>query len=280
MNDTPENTTDGLSSREQRDVTERLRLRPAVVYAIVQEEGTEELARSFKALWWSGFAAGLSMGFSMVGAGVMKTVLPDASWAQLLAALGYSAGFLIVILGRQQLFTENTITALLPVLSSDSPPGAFVSMLRLWGIVLGANIVGALVFAAAMAFTDMVNPDFHGAMLDLGQHLLSQDMSTNFFTAIAAGWLIAALVWILPLVPNSRFATILFITWLIGIGEFAHIIVGTVEVLFVFLTGQANVFDMLFVFFLPTLLGNIVGGSALFAMLAYAQVKEEVLGED
>ncbi|MGF1605851.1 MAG: formate/nitrite transporter family protein [Rhodothalassiaceae bacterium] len=268
-----------FAAREREEIQRRLRIRPALIYEIVSEEGEEELARSFPALWWSGLAAGLSIGFSMVAAGVLETGLPDTAWAQAVIAVGYTAGFLIVILGRQQLFTENTITALLPVMSPRTGPH-FPAMLRLWGIVFAANMVGAAVFTLGIVVMDLAAPAYQETFQNMGAHFIEMPTVTLFGRAIIGGWLVAAMVWALPSSPNERFWIILFFTWLVGLGDFAHIVAGSVETLFAVVTGPFGAIDLVFRFMLPTLIGNIVGGSALFALITYAQVKEEVYGKD
>jgi formate/nitrite transporter FocA (FNT family) len=65
------------------------------------KEGQDELARPSSALFWLGLAAGLSMGFSLITEGLLRTYLPEASWQLLVSKLGYRVGFLIVILGRR-----------------------------------------------------------------------------------------------------------------------------------------------------------------------------------
>ncbi|MFP4003144.1 MAG: formate/nitrite transporter family protein [Alphaproteobacteria bacterium] len=260
--------------RETRQILERIRLRPAVVYEIIREEGEEELVRGFFALWWSGLAAGLSMGFSMAVMGVLQAELPGEKWAGPIVAAGYSTGFLIVILARQHLFTENTITALLPVMSRHSD-ATTLSLLRLWGLVLAANVVGAALFALAAAETSIFPAEYEQAFFSLAEKLFANSAWEMFVKGVPAGWLVAALVWTLPSVEENRFPVIFFLAWVIGLGGFTHIIVGMVEAVFYFLKGGASFFEVLFVFSLPTLAGNMVGGSALFALISYAQVKEE-----
>ena len=105
-----------LEKREEEEVYEKSAASARVVYKAVEIEGEDELERSTAALAWSGFAAGLSMGFSLVAEGLLRSHLPDAPWRPLITKLGYSVGFLMVVLGRQQLFTENTLTPILPLL--------------------------------------------------------------------------------------------------------------------------------------------------------------------
>src|SRR5258706_7568636 len=95
---------------------------------------------------WSALAAGLSMGFSLVAQGLLHTYLRGASWSPIIDNFGYSLGFLIVVLGRQQLFTENTLTVILPMLARPSLR-TFSRIVRLWSIVLVCHLIGALVCA-------------------------------------------------------------------------------------------------------------------------------------
>ena len=132
---------EGLSRAEVKHVKESRRPRAAVVYEIVRTEGEAELIRPFSALWWSGVAAGISIGFSFLTEAALAAHLPLSEWRPIIAKLGYAVGFLIVILGRQQLFTENVLTAVLPVISRRKLDW-LISMIRLWGIVLAANVVG------------------------------------------------------------------------------------------------------------------------------------------
>src|ERR671921_662265 len=111
-----------------------------VIYRAIRSDGDHALGMSNAELAWSGLAAGLSMGFSLLAEGVLRSHLPDASWRPLVAKLGYAVGFLIVILGRQQLFTEQTMTAMLPLFSARKEPGIAANVARLWIIVLVANL--------------------------------------------------------------------------------------------------------------------------------------------
>jgi Formate/nitrite transporter len=104
------------SGAEQKQVEERLATGAHVVYETIRREGEDQLHRRAAALAWSAFAAGLSMGFSFIAEGILRAHLPDQPWRPLIASVGYCVGFLVVILGRQQPFTENTLTVVLPLL--------------------------------------------------------------------------------------------------------------------------------------------------------------------
>jgi len=146
---------------EEKQIQERVSIGAHVVHETIRREGEDELNRTSSALAWSGLAAGLSMGFSLVAEGLLAAGLPHARWATLISKLGYSVGFLIVVLGRQQLYTETTLTVVLPLLSRRDMKTA-LSLLRLWGIVLLANLVGTYLFALPSAAFRFFRPKCSG----------------------------------------------------------------------------------------------------------------------
>jgi formate/nitrite transporter FocA (FNT family) len=263
------------SPEEARNVEQRLRLRAPIVYEIVRKEGLEEIRRPTSALWWSGLAAGLGIGFSVVAEALLIEALPEAPWAPLVTNLGYCVGFLIVVLGRQQLFTENTVTAVLPVLASPRRE-TLLGTLRLWSVVFLANQLGTAAFAWALVEGGILEGGTRAAVLEMSRHMLALEPATMLTRGIVAGWLIAAMVWIMPSAKGAEFWVIGLITYLIALGDFTHCIAGSVEAYAVVFVGETNLGTALVTFLLPTFLGNVVGGTALFALLSYAQVEKEI----
>lgn len=263
-----------LDDRERKEAIRRSTITALIVHEAVREEGERELDRHPVTLAWSGLAAGLSMGFSMVGQGLLRAYLPGTSWRPLLVSFGYTFGFLIVVLGRQQLFTENTLTAILPLLAH---PGrhTLLRVSQLWSIVLTTNLLGALIFALVAAHTPVFAPVVQTAFADIGREALRGDFGTTLLRAIFAGWLIALMVWLQPAADTTRLQVIILITYLVGIGGFAHIIASSVEVMFLASIGVISWVTYFFGFMVPTLIGNIIGGMVLVAALNYAQVATE-----
>lgn len=260
-----------LSEEERVDANRRSAPHAGVVHEAVRLEGDVELLRSSHALAWSGLAAGLSMGFSLLAEGLLSAHLPDRSWRILISKFGYSVGYLIVILGRQQLFTENTITVILPLLVRKDAH-TLRNVARLWTVVLVANLVGALGSAAFLHSPGVFDTGAIAAFLRLGRLAMSGTFLAIFCRGIYAGWLIALLVWLLPAAESARVAVIFVITYVIGIAGLSHVIAGSVEALYVVLGGGATWSAYAVGYLLPTLLGNIVGGVALAAVLNHAQV--------
>jgi formate/nitrite transporter FocA (FNT family) len=256
---------------EEQEAEERSAPSGKIVYKAILKEGEEELDRSSSALFWSGLAAGLSMGFSMIAEGLLTSFLPDDHWRPLVAKFGYSAGFLIVILGRQQLFTENTLTPILPLLQRKAA-ATMANVLRLWSIVLVANLIGALLVALVVAQTNAFEPDARHSFAEMGSKAMEPGFATVLLRGIFAGWLIALMVWLLPYAETARVWVIIFLTYLIGIGHMSHVIAGAVEVFTVAAMGNASWGSALGGFILPALIGNVIGGVTLVAMLNHAQV--------
>ncbi len=260
-----------LRPLERKKVRARTAVTPQVVHEAIRLEGEEELARPAAALLWSGLAAGLSMGFSLLGEGILRAALPDAPWRPLVAKLGYALGFLFVILARQQLFTENTLLVVLPFLARPRRE-VLRRVARVWGLVLVGNVVGALAFAASLTLDSVGSPELRAAMSAIGHKALEPGVAGVLFRGIYGGWLIALMVWLLPAARYAKFFVVVTVTWLVGAGEFSHIIAGSVEVLYLVVTGQIGVGTFLGGFFVPALVGNSIGGVALVAALNHAQV--------
>jgi formate/nitrite transporter FocA (FNT family) len=256
---------------QSREAEERRSPSGKVVYAAIMKEADEELERPSSALFWSGLAAGLAMGFSFIAEAVLRHHLPDTRWAPLVVKLGYSVGFVIVILGRQQLFTENTLTPILPLLQRKDRE-TLVNVLRLWAIVFVANMLGALVIGWVTTRTPAFDYDVRREFVALGHEAMGHPFGVVVLRAIFAGWLIAILVWMLPYAESTHFFVIIMITWVIGVGHFPHVVAGAVEVFALAWAGEKPWGSVLGAFLLPTLIGNVIGGITIVAALNHAQV--------
>jgi formate/nitrite transporter FocA (FNT family) len=270
-----ENDVKGITAREIIDIEERAQPRTPVLYEVVRRMGEEELARPAVSLFWSGVAAGFSMSFSLIAQAALQINLPQRAWTPLIVAAGYPAGFLLVVLSRQQLFTENTITAVLPLLKSFTALNVG-RVIRLWSVVFAANMAGALVAALFYGFTPALSLELHDGMLEISRALLSNNSKEMFFRSIPAGFLIAAMVWLIPNADTARFHMVGLLTYLIAIGGFTHIVVGSVEAFLLIFIGELAIAQFFRQFMVPVLVGNIIGGTVLFALISYAQVMSEI----
>ena len=263
-----------LDRHEQEEARERTAPPATVVYEAIYEEAQGELRRPTSALFWSALAAGLSLGFSFLGVGLLRAMLPEAPWAPLIYELGYTFGFLVVVLGRQQLFTENTLTPIIPLLREKSL-SVLANVLRLWAVVLVGNLLGAFLLAWLLSVTDLFSEvrssHVYDVLLAIGEHFLGLSPEGAFVGGVFAGWLLALMVWMMPYAETEKVFVIGVIAYLIGLGGFAHCITGSVETMYAVLAGPSGWGDYAG-FLVPTLLGNIVGGVTLVAALNHAQV--------
>ncbi|SET08925.1 formate/nitrite transporter family protein [Hymenobacter actinosclerus] len=256
---------------DKREANERKAPSGKVLYRTTFQEGEEELQRPSASLFFSGLAAGLSMGLSMIAQGLLTHYLPDAAWRPLIATFGYSMGFLVVILARQQLFTENTLTPVIPLLVRKDTD-TLLNVLRLWGVVLVSNLLGALLLALVAMHTSAFDADVKAEFVQMGQDAMQFSFGTTLLRGILAGWIIALMVWLLPFAESARVWVIILMTYLVGLAHFSHVIAGSVEVFSVAAVGEAGWGEVLGGFVLPALLGNILGGVTLVAVLNHAQV--------
>lgn len=269
--DTPSVESTISTRAERKQVEERQAIGAHVVYETIRREGEEELHRTAAALAWSALAAGLSMGFSFIAEGLLMAHLPDQPWRPLISRAGYCVGFLIVILGRQQLFTENTLTVVLPLLLRKDL-STLLRMLRLWIVVLTGNLVGTFLFALCLGTINLFDAHTQQCLADIGAAHLGVGFGTVLVRAVFAGWLIALMVWLLPGAESARVAIIIIVTYLVGISGFNHIIAGSTTMFFLIATKSISWGTYVVQFFLPTLLGNVIGGLSLVAALGHAQV--------
>ena len=260
---------------EEEAVREASHLSAKLVYQVVRREGDDELRRPRTSLFWSGIAAGVCISFSVIGEALFKTYMPDAEWLPLVESFGYTFGFLIVIVGRMQLFTENTLTTVLPLFARPSLYNLWC-VARLWAIVLGANVIGCFIAAAFIAWMPTCEPDILASITEISKHATEHGAWIGFAKAVPAGLLIAALVWMLAAGEQENFFIIIVMTWLIAAGGFTHIIAGSVEMAFLLLTGELGLIAAIFGFFIPVFLGNVFGGTVVFGLITWGQVREEV----
>lgn len=267
--------SDALTLSEKREVDERAPPRSAVVYEVVRKAGEDELCRPPASLFWSGLAAGIAIMASVIAEGALTQKLPDAPWREVVADLGYSLGFLIVILGQLQLFTEQTIVTVLPFAAA---PGwaKFLTTARLWVLVFVGNMIGAAAAAAINLFCHLQSDELMAAMIQVSGKIAAKTPSEVLLQGIPAGFLIAAVAWIRAAINDGDFWVVLTLTYAIALGGFSHVVAGSAEAFLLLFNGSISFGQATIGIILPALVGNVIGGTGLFALLAHAQVRQEL----
>jgi formate/nitrite transporter FocA (FNT family) len=238
-------------------------------------EGEKELERDWLALLLSALAAGLSMGASLAAKGIFHARLPDDPSRFFIENIGYTFGFIIVIMARQQLFTENTVTAVLPIMHKPTPKN-FVILFRLWGIVLLGNLLGTGLAALAFIYMPIFDENTRVAFTSLSQEIMHNTPGEMFANGILAGWIIATMVWMFPSARAAKIWVIVLMTYLVAICDLTHIVVGSVEILYLVFSGALPWQEFFYPFAIPTLAGNIIGGSFIFALISHAQIRNDM----
>ena len=239
------------------------------IYQQVAKNAKEELKRSSISLALSGFTGGIFMGLSALGVGIVLARLGGSPSAFIISRMFYPLGFIVVILGRSQLFTENT---LYPVALVLTEPRQIWNTMRLWATVLPSNILGALAFASLIGLTHALPADVVKAISTLGLTAVHQPTSSIFWSGVVAGWIIATAAW---LVSGSHSITgsvmiIWALTFVVGLGEFAHCIATSGEILTAVITHRLSWLAYPR-WLLPAVLGNICGGVVMVTLLEYGQ---------
>jgi formate/nitrite transporter FocA (FNT family) len=277
-NDRPKDDTEpsgDMSEDDKRSIDERSSGSAKVVHEVVRLRGEEELRRPIQSLLLSGFAAGLAISASLLAEAFLRMRLPEAPWSELIIPLGYTVGFVIVILGNLQLFTESTVTAVLPLATHPTWRSAG-RLLRLWAAVFIANMAGTFAVAALMAGRLIIGADQLRAATDVSKKILEHGPAETLLTATPAGFLIASIAWVLPNARGSEFWVVVLITYTVALCGFSHVVAGSAEAWLLMLTGETTAMTAVGSLILPALAGNIIGGTGLFAVIAHGQVRSEI----
>ncbi|MBL6453686.1 formate/nitrite transporter family protein [Belnapia sp. T6] len=268
----------GLKASEHEDVEALSAPRSTVLHEVVRRQGEEELRRPNGSLFWSGIAGGITIMASVIAQGSLLHKLPASlPWRDAVADLGYSLGFLMVILGRMQLFTEQTIVTVLPVMAAPSWT-KLGGTARLWAIVFIGNMIGACIAAAINVHAHLMGPELLESMLEVSRKLLAKDWTALLLQGVPAGFLIASIAWIRAGIAQGDIAIIVALTTAIALGDFTHVVAGSAEAFLLAWSGEIGFGHALGGLILPALIGNVLGGTGLFTLLAYAQVRQELNG--
>jgi formate/nitrite transporter FocA (FNT family) len=245
------------------------------IFEQVSNNARQELGRSSLSLAISGLAGGIFMGLSALGNAIAIALLTPAGSTPAASTLFigkmfYPLGFIVVILGRSQLFTENTLYPVALVLAEKNH---FWNTMRLWAVVLTFNVMGALVFAVLTTRTHAVAPETVHWLVQLGLEAGHHPFWAIFWSGVMGGWIIATVAW---LVSGSHSITgsvmvIWMLAFVVGLGNFAHSIATSGEVFAPILTGQARWMSFP-AWFIPAVAGNICGGVGMVTLLEYGQV--------
>lgn len=241
------------------------------IFERVEDNAHDELRRSTQALAFSGLAGGLSMGLTGLGVASAMAALGDAPGREFVAYAVYPLGFIAVIIGRAQLFTENTLYPVALILSERRH---IMDTARLWAVVLLCNVVGAIGFAALAIKTESLRADIAGNLVQLGVAAAQGSYAHIFWSGVIGGWIIALVAWMVTAShwTIGQIAVIWLLTFVVGIGHFAHCIATTGEIVSAVFSGAVP-FSRYLSWLVFATAGNILGGVVIVTLLNFGQVK-------
>ncbi len=270
-----EKSSDPAGKTSVRQPETGTRLSALEIHENIRAPAVEELERPASSLFFSALAAGMLIGFTFVACAFVSHYAPDP-YKHALASLAYPVGFMFVIMGRNELFTENTLEPIIPLLHKRDRR-TLRQMLRMWGLLILGNLLGAVLFAWLLGRTTMIEPSLHSSLQDVSAQTLAGGFGEVFYKALFGGWLIALLAWLLATTAETiaQIAIIWITVTPIFAFHFRHSIAGSVEVFYRAFTGTSGWGEVLGSFVLPALIGNAIGGVVMVALFNYAQVAEE-----
>jgi len=265
-----------MSNSSQTKYQEKPKDAPQIMSEQI-EAGLKEYKRSDLGLFLSSLSAGLEVGFSILIIGVIYTLFKNESsngQLALMMALVYPIGYIFVIIGRSELFTEHTTLATLPLMNGETTMG---SLAKLWIIVYLGNLVGGYIFGSiVLIFNSEMNLIGKDFFYFVSEKMLKYSISATLISGIMAGWLMGMLSWLLSASQDtfSRIIMIFLVTFVISIAGLHHCIVGSIEVFMAFFA-EANQISWLQFFKFQALatMGNIIGGVFLVAVVKFAHSK-------
>ncbi len=231
-------------------------------------DGRNEVGRASAGLALSGLSAGLNISLGTVAMAMVGSMTGGMG---LLATAFYPIGFIIVVLGRAQLFTENTVTPVTVVLARHA---AISELLRFWIVVLAANLLGALIFSVAAVYVELLPPAAAELLFDDVSKKLDYGFALATAKGIFGGWIVALMAWLVAAVQDtiSQIFAVWMLALMIPLLDLTHSIAGASEVMIAVFADQATWLQYLFAFQLPTTIGNVIGGVVLVTILNYGQV--------
>ena len=248
---------------------------PEQIYARAREEGRRRLARPVLELAATALVGGFDVAFGVVALGlaagaVAGSVRPEL--AHLVGALAFGIGFVFVVVGKSELFTENF---LVPVAGLDRRSRAsWLKLGELWSGALVLNLVGGVTLALIVTSKGVLPRGSQGELARLAERITSHSWTAELVSALVAGALMTLMTWFVEGAAETTGVRVVM-SWiagtLIALGTFNHAIVSTIELVFGMRYGAAVSIGDLFRNLGLAVGGNLVGGLMLVTFARTAQ---------
>jgi formate/nitrite transporter FocA (FNT family)/nucleotide-binding universal stress UspA family protein len=242
------------------------------VFQRIVAAADEEVTSGTRELFFSAIAAGFAITITFL----LYASMSAATDSAFLGTLLYPLGFIYIIVGGYQLYTENTLP---PVALSLERLASVPTLLRHWSIVLFGNFLGGGLGAVALVYGGIFEPEVETYALGIAMGGIETAWWSLFWKAAVAGLIVAGVVWVGYAATDtvSRILVVYLAFLAIPNGNLFHVVVSFTETLYLSLHGQVALLAGLRGFVLPVLLGNTIGGVLLVTIVNYFQTSEERL---
>jgi formate/nitrite transporter FocA (FNT family)/nucleotide-binding universal stress UspA family protein len=242
----------------------------------------EEVTSGGRELFFSGVAAGLAITITFM---LYASLTAATDSHPILSVMLYPLGFIYIIIGGYQLYTENTLP---PVALTLERLASVPALFRHWLIVLAGNFTGGALGALALAYGGVFSADTAVVAVDIARKGIETPAWSLFFKAAFAGLIVAGVVWMNFAARDtiSRLAIVYLAFLAIPLGNLFHVVVSFTDVVYLFFEyniplygAEISLYSGIVGFVIPVLLGNTIGGVVLVTLVNYFQTSEERLEE-
>jgi formate-nitrite transporter family protein len=242
-------------------------------------EGNRRLSRGAVGLAATGLVGGVDVMFGIVALTVVSGALAVAVPEQIAhvgGSLVFGIGFVLLIVGRSELFTENFLVPVGAVLGGVGTPR---SLVRLWGVTMVGNLIGVIAFAAILVRAGVVPPDALKAAGKICDTVAERDVVGALLSAFLAGTAMTLFTWLTHAADSdsARVMISLLLGFIIAAPALNHAVVGVGEMAFGLLAGtaEAATWTDLVRNFGIAVGGNLAGGLGFVTVMRVLQVRGE-----
>lgn len=243
------------------------------------EEGERRLSRGTVALGATGLVGGVDVMLGVMSltvvSGALAVSLPEQI-AHIGGSLFFGIGFVLLIVGRSELFTENFLIPVGAVLRGKRGPG---DLFRLWGITMVANVIAIIVLALILTRAGLVPPETLDAAGKMADTFAGRDFASALLSAILAGTTMTLMTWLTHATERDtgRILVAMLIGFVLAAPSLNHAIVSVGEMAFGLFadTPEKATWTDLAQNFPVAVLGNVIGGLGFVTLMRVLQVRGE-----
>jgi formate/nitrite transporter FocA (FNT family) len=258
-------STDEIDAPEPEEIFERTR-----------REGARRLERPVLELMSTALAAGFDI---IVGIVVLALVESQLSHqfgthaAHVFGSIGFGIGFVFLIVGRGELFTENFLVPLAGLHGKER--NAWWKIAELWSVSPVFNLIAGFAMGVLLSVHSVLPFGTGSVIVHVSETIYANGWLALFISAIFAGALITAMTWFVE--GQSSTGVRIAVAWsagaILALGSFNHVIVVSLELVFGIRFGADIPWSFVVENFFVAAAGNMIGGIGLVTLNRFTQAK-------